>query len=141
MENYIDVSPDAGRKFYQDFNGKGRVVMVNLLKFRKIADYSKAEGLRPQESISGEDAYALYMQHTLPHLKEAGSRVLYFGKCGNFLIGPTTKSWDAVLLVEHESVQKFIAFAQNEAYLKTAGHRTAALEDSRLLPTSQVKEL
>lgn len=30
-------------------------------------------------------------------------------------------------------------FAQNEDYLKYAGHRTAALEDSRLLPTSEVK--
>ena len=141
MENYIDVSPDAGRKFFQAFNGKGRVVMVNLLKFRKIADYSKAEALRPKESISGEDAYALYMQHTLPHLKKAGSKVLYFGNCGDFLIGPTAKSWDAVLLVEHESVHKFIAFAQNEKYLKTAGHRTAALEDSRLLPTSEIDRI
>lgn len=38
-------------------------------------------------------------------------------------------------LVEHESVLKFMEFAQNEDYLKKAGHRTAASEDSRLLPT------
>ena len=141
MEKYIDVRPEAGRMFYQEFSGKGRVVMLNLLKFRQIADYSKFEALRPKEAISGEDAYTLYMQHTLPHLKEAGSQVLYFGKCGEFLIGPIAERWDAVLLVEHASVQKFIEFAQNKAYLKTAGHRTAALEDSRLLPTSQMKHL
>jgi len=42
-----------------------------------------------------------------------------------------------VLLVEHPSVEKFLEFAKNENYLKTAGHRTAALEDSRLLPMTQ----
>ncbi len=141
MEKYIDVRPDAGRKFFQEFNGKGKVVMVNLLKFREIADYSNFESLMPKEIISGEDAYALYMEHTLPHLKKAGSQLLYFGKCSEFLIGPASKHWDAILLVEHASVQKFIEFAQNEAYLKTAGHRTAALEDSRLLPTTQIEHL
>jgi hypothetical protein len=28
-------------------------------------------------------------------------------------------------------------FAQDKEYLKTAGHRTAALEDSRLLPIEE----
>lgn len=52
----------------------------------------------------------------------------------HFLIGPSDELWDKVLLVEHESVARFMAFAQDEAYLKYAGHRTASLDDSRLLP-------
>jgi hypothetical protein len=32
------------------------------------------------------------------------------------------------------SVDDFFAFASNPAYLAGIGHRTAALEDSRLLP-------
>ena len=32
------------------------------------------------------------------------------------------------------SVQDFMAFASNPAYLSGIGHRQAALEDSRLLP-------
>jgi len=39
-----------------------------------------------------------------------------------------------ILLVEHQPAEQFIAFAKHEGYLKTAGHRAAALEDSRLLP-------
>ncbi len=31
-----------------------------------------------------------------------------------------------------------MAFAQNDKYLKTTGHRTAALLDSRLLPMSEL---
>ena len=64
---------------------------------------------------------------------------MFFGKSNNYVIGPTEEKWDLVLLVEHESVAKFMEFAQNEAYLKITGHRTAALEDSRLLPITQSK--
>ena len=139
MNKHIDVSPEAGKEFYQNFHDKGKVVMLNLLKFRATANYTNLEALKPDKEISGEEAYQLYMDGTLPELEKAGSRIIYFGKSRNFLIGPDSEQWDAVLLVEHESVLKFMEFAQNPDYLKIAGHRTAALEDSRLLPTNEIK--
>jgi len=138
MRKYMDASPEAGKEFYQHFHNKGKVVMLNLLKFRARADYTNLEALKPAEEISGEEAYQLYMKSTLPELEKAGSRVIYYGKSKSFLIGPDTEKWDAVLLVEHESVSRFMEFAQNGDYLKNAGHRTAALEDSRLLPTNEM---
>lgn len=139
MEKYLEHKPESGKIFYQNFVGKGKVVMMNLLKFKSIADYSDIEKLRPDHDITGKEAYELYMKYTLPVLDKAGSKIVFFGDSHNFLIGPTHERWDAVLLVEHESVEKFLAFSQNEDYLKTAGHRTAALEDSRLLPISEKK--
>jgi hypothetical protein len=56
------------------------------------------------------------------------------GEGGRFLIGPPEERWDLVLLVRHASVQTFISFASNEAYLGGMGHRLAAIADSRLLP-------
>ena len=38
------------------------------------------------------------------------------------------------MAVRQASVQDFLAFATNEAYLAGVCHRTAALEDARLLP-------
>ena len=137
MENYISTSKEQGIKFYQTFNDKGKLVMLNLLRFRKIADYSGYKELEPANEISGAEAYDLYIQHTITHLKEVDAKVLFFGDAGRFLIGPGNEHWDAVLLVEHQSVQQFLQFAKNEDYLKGAGHRTAALEDSRLLPMTQ----
>ena len=134
MKTYIHPQEEAGKQFYMDFHQKGEIVMLNLLKFKPIADYTGMEALKPEGEVTGEEAYKLYMQYTRPHLKEAGSRLLFSGSSGNFLIGPEQERWDLALLVAHQSVAKFIAFSQNEAYLKTAGHRTAALEDSRLLP-------
>ncbi len=139
MSKHIDASNEAGKEFHQNFHDKGKVVMLNLLKFRATADYTNLDELKPTNNISGEEAYQLYMDSTLPHLEKAGSRIIYFGKSRNFLIGPDSEKWDAVLLVEHESVLKFMEFAQNQDYLKKAGHRTAALEDSRLLPTNEIK--
>ena len=42
------------------------------------------------------------------------------------------------MLVSQRSVQSFLAFAQHESYLAGIGHRTAAIEDSRLLPLSEL---
>lgn len=134
MKNYIDATDEQGKKFYQHFINKRKVVMLNLLKFKAQADYGKATDLKPASDITGKEAYQLYLDHTLPELNKAGSRVIFYGSSQYFLIGPESEKWDAVLLVEHQSVVKFMEFARNENYLKTAGHRTAALEDSRLLP-------
>ncbi len=139
MKKYIDVSQEAGIEFYQKFHQKGKVVMLNLLKFKNIADYSDLKAIKPNKEISGEAAYKLYMEHTLPFLEKAESKVLFYGESGSFVIGPANEKWDMVLLVEHASVSKFMEFAQNEAYLKYAGHRTASLDDSRLLPISQLE--
>tara|TARA_R110002049_G_scaffold33375_4_gene109762 strand:- start:20871 stop:21299 length:429 start_codon:yes stop_codon:yes gene_type:complete len=140
MQKYINVNPESGKRFYQDFHAKGKIVMLNLLKFREKADYTNFSEIKPKDEIKGEEAYQVYLKKTLPELKKAGSRIIYYGKSNNFLIGPESENWDAVLVVEHESVLKFMEFAQNKDYLKNAGHRTAALEDSRLLPSTEIKD-
>ena len=136
MSTYIHPQPEAGKAFYMEYNDKGKVVMLNLLKFRAVADYTGLDAIKPTEPISGQAAYKQYSDHTIPILEKMGSKVLYFGTASSFLIGPESENWDAVLLVEHESAAKFISFAQDPEYLKGAGHRTAALEDSRLLPST-----
>ena len=109
--------------------------MLNLLKYRAIADYNGLDEIQASQALSGEEAYRLYLEYTLPLLEKAGSKVLYFGESHHFVIGPENEKWDAILLVEHESVAKFLEFSMSGEYLKTAGHRWAALEDSRLLPS------
>jgi hypothetical protein len=40
--------------------------------------------------------------------------------------------------VQQSSVASSLAFASHQPYLAGMGHRTAALEDSRLLPLSEI---
>ena len=95
--------------------------------------------LAPKTPITGEDAYRLYMEHTRPHLEKSGGAILFFGRGGMYLIGPSDERWDAAMLVRQESAADFLAFASNREYMSGMGHRVAALEDSRLLPLVEGK--
>src|SRR5579862_534957 len=127
-ETYLEPTQESGRKFLAR-GISGSVVMLNLLRFREIGDYSATPDLAPSEPISGAAAYRFYIEHTLPHLKESGGEVLFLGNGGSFLIGPSSERWDAVMLVRQSSVTDFMTFASNKKYLEGIGHRTAALED------------
>lgn len=132
-QSYLDPTQEQGRAFFSR-GFAGSVVMLNLLRFRDLADYSASPELLQGPAISGEAAYRLYMNHTLPYLRASGGELLFYGRGGDFLIGPTNERWDAAMLVRQASVASFLAFASNQDYLAGIGHRTAALADSRLLP-------
>ena len=132
-DKYLNPTQASGRDLIQR-NISGPVVMLNLLRFREFADYSETPDLAPLLAISGKEAYQLYMKHTIPHLLKSGGEVLFLGEGGAFLVGPENEKWDEVMLIKQNSVEDFMAFASNQEYMKGLGHRTAALEDSRLLP-------
>ncbi len=133
MQPYLEPSQEAGRALFLRAI-PGEVVMLNLLRLRAVADYAAAPELAPAQPISGIEAYERYIAHTLPYLAGSGGALLFFGEGGPFLIGPANERWDRALLVKQSSVQAFMAFAGDEAYLAGLGHRTAAVEDSRVLP-------
>ncbi|WP_173054835.1 hypothetical protein [Candidatus Nitrotoga sp. AM1P] len=68
--------------------------MLNLLRYQAVADYSATPQLAPPTPITGEAAYRLYMEHTMPHLEKSGGKLLFFGRGGDFLIGPSSERWD-----------------------------------------------
>ena len=115
-------------------NIRGPVVMLNLLRFREVADYSAFPELAPSSPISGRAAYERYIEHTLPFLRASGGEVLYLGTGGEYLIGPTGEGWDTAMLVRQSSIAAFMAFASDRAYLAGIGHRVAGVRDSRMLP-------
>ena len=133
MTAYLEPTEAAGRALF----GRGiagGIVMLNLLRFRAVADYSATPALAPRTPISGAEAYDRYVVHTLPHLSRSGGEVVFLGEGGPWLIGPEGERWDRAMLVRQRSLAAFMAFAADEAYLAGIGHRTAALADSRILP-------
>jgi len=132
-ERFLEPTQESGAAlFARDIPGE--VVMLNLLRFREVADYSATPELAPEKPISGREAYERYMQHTAPFLEASGGSLAFVGQGGGYFIGPPEQRWDLVLLVRQKSVADFVQFASNPDYLAGLGHRTAALEDSRLLP-------
>jgi uncharacterized protein (DUF1330 family) len=136
MQTYLEPTQESGRAFFMRGIGDA-VVMLNLLRYREVADYSAAPQLASAMPITGEAAYRLYMEHTMPHLEKSGGKLLFFGRGGSFLIGPSDERWDAAMLIQQSSPSALMAFASNAEYLSGIGHRVAALEDSRLLPLEE----
>lgn len=121
MDNtYLNPTQESGRGFIQR-GIQGQVVMLNLLRFREYADYTATPDLAPTSPISGEAAFQLYIEHTLPHLKKSGGDIIFLGKGGPFLIGPESERWDFVMLIQQNSAEDFLAFASNPEYLKIIG--------------------
>ena len=136
-QTYLDATQESGRAFVMR-RMQGNIVMLNMLRFREIADYSANPELAPATPISGREAFQRYIEHTLPYLRETGGDLTFLGAGGNFLIGPMDERWDLVMLVRQTSVESFMAFNNHQPYLAGLGHRTAAVEDSRILPLSEV---
>ena len=134
---YLEPSESAGKRLVQR-GIEGCLVMLNLLRFREVADYSANPELAPADPISGAEAFERYIRHTLPFLRESGGDVVFFGAGGPLLIGPEDERWDMAMLVRQSSVTSFLAFASHDAYRAGLGHRTAALEDARLLPLTEL---
>ena len=137
-EHFLEATQEAGAALFSR-KITGKVVMLNLLRFRDVADYSANPELMPNEPISGAEAYQKYIDHTLPFLRKSGGDLVFLGKGGRYLIGPQEERWDLVVLVRQNSLSDFMAFSSNKEYLAGMGHRTAALEDSRLLPLVESK--
>lgn len=135
--SYLEPTQEAGRRFVQR-GLAGPVVMLNLLRFRDVADYSGHPELAPASPISGAEAFDRYIEHTLPFLRETGGDILFLGRGGPFLIGPSDEHWDMAMLIRQTSAASFLSFASHAGYLAGLGHRTAALTDSRLLPLSEM---
>ena len=136
-QNYLDAT-DANAVALFQRQISGEIVMLNLLKFKDEADYSADPELKPDTPISGRAAYDKYIEHTLPFLEATGGKLMYLGQGGDYFVGPEDEGWDMAMLVQQNSLDDFIAFATNEDYMKGVGHRTAALEDSRILPLETI---
>src|ERR1700758_1857293 len=71
MRNYFDVTQQSGGALVRR-NIPGEIVMLNLLRFREVADYVASPELAPEQPISGAEAYDRYIVHAMPYLAASG---------------------------------------------------------------------
>jgi uncharacterized protein (DUF1330 family) len=129
------VEPSAERlqEFLEGAGDDAPVVMVNLLRYRERALYPDGFAAEP---CSGREAYGRYGAVAVQRIASVGGRLIWLGSAQATVIGPDAERWDNVVLVEYPSRKKFIEMVSQPEYLAAAPHRTAALEDSRLIATS-----
>ncbi|WP_423915958.1 DUF1330 domain-containing protein [Candidatus Poriferisodalis sp.] len=109
------------------------VVMLNLLRYRETAE--SGYGV---DGLSGEAAYRDYGRRFAELHPRFGGEPIWMGRAGHTAIGPNSEQWDIAILVRYPTRAQFVAMFRDPDYLAIAPVRAAALEDSRIIETTQL---
>jgi uncharacterized protein (DUF1330 family) len=126
---YIDPEFGAIENFVTTYPADTPVLMLNLLRFRDQAEYVDQKA----QACSGPEAYGRYGSGVFPLIEGCGGSIVWQGSQSAMLIGPDDKDWHLAVLARYPSAQAFVDMASSDAYQAVVFHRTAALEDSRLI--------
>jgi uncharacterized protein (DUF1330 family) len=106
--------------------------MLNLLRFHDRARYRDGA-----DRGSGREAYARYAAVALEKVRSVGGEPVFMGRVAAGVIAPPDEVWHEVLLVRYPSVAAFSSMLAMPDYREATRHRTAALDDARLIATVQ----
>lgn len=121
---------EAGARAMAEADPADPVVMLNLLKYRDVAE--PGFGV---DGLSGREAYEVYGRAFAELHPRFGGEPVWMGRGLNTIIGE--EDWDLVILVRYPTRGQFVAMINDPDYQKIAPIRAAALADSRLIETSQ----
>lgn len=126
----IEPSREQLQAFAEQSDDGAPIVMLNLLRYRAQADYSQ----HPQQTpCSGRDAFKRYAKQSIACIEGVGGKVLFIGAALATIIGPEAERWDEIFLVQYPSRRAFLDMIASTQYRAIAFHRSAALQDSRLV--------
>ena len=111
------------------------IVMINLLRYRALADYPDGFDATP---CSGQEAYGRYAAVATQRVASVGGTMLWVGDVRMSVIAPEGEHWDIAALVQYPSRQAFFEMLAQPEYQAIVPHRTAAPPDSRLIDRMHV---
>ena len=120
--NQTVPSPEQMKEFFGS-GEDGPFVMVNLLKFKKRAEYADGR----ETDLTGAEAYAIYGAAVGQCIKDVGGKPGFAGEVKGLLLGEVEDNWDMVALVEYPSLEAFRTMMMSPEYQKIAVHRSAGL--------------
>ena len=132
MQGYVDPDRDQ----FNAFKALPRdvpVMMLNLVKYRAKAQYEDGR------EVTGAEAYAAYGRESAPVFERVGGEIIWRGKPEVMLIGPFEKQWDEIFVARYPTAGAFLEMVTDPVYREAVKHRQAAVEDSRLIRTSEVQ--
>jgi uncharacterized protein (DUF1330 family) len=132
---YIEPDQRVVEDFIAQFPSETPVVMLNLLKFNSQANYLAGQDAEP---CNGFEAFMRYGIAVTPMIEAAGGEQVWQGRPASMLIGPQDKEWNLAVLVRYPSAQAFVDMVSSPEYRAISFHRSAALEDSRLIASEEL---
>jgi uncharacterized protein (DUF1330 family) len=132
MPGYVEPYRAVWREFDSGADS-GPIHMLNLVALKGRAIYPVGH---PDHAANrtGKDAYRIYSDAVVPILQRFGARQVWAAVPELTVIGPTDRErWDIAFVVEYPSGAAFMAMMRDPQYRLAVLHRTAAVEDSRLV--------
>ena len=120
-----EVTPSAPEQLaaFAEPGPDGPIYMVNLLKFKDVAEYEDGRST----DLTGAAAYALYGAAVVAMVAEHGGRIVFSGAVNWLMLGQADDMWDQVAVVEYPNRGALLAMSTSPAYAEIAVHRTAGL--------------
>jgi uncharacterized protein (DUF1330 family) len=132
VENALYPTQERIKDLMSDVSDKP-IVMLNLLKFRKKAQY--ADGRK--SDLTGREAYLLYGMPMQKLVEGQGGRFIFMGQVQSLAIGIVEDMWDVVALMEYPSSAAFARIATSPEVAEIGVHRAAGLEGQLLIRVTQ----
>jgi uncharacterized protein (DUF1330 family) len=127
MANHINPSPESFKAF-RELEREGPIQMLNLVKLKANATYEDAT------EATGAQAYATYGKLSGPIFRGLGGKIIWSGAPEVMLIGPEDgEEWHIAFIAEYPDIAAFVSMMRDPAYQAVTHHRTAAVENSRLI--------
>ena len=131
MTGYVDPSRENWQRF-KDLPRDRPIQMLNLIKFRDLAEYPEGHPLHGQ-GLTGREAYAIYKDGFQRVVADDGAAMIWEADLECTVTGPDGE-WDEAFVMGYPNSVAFMAMVKNEEYISdVVPHRTAAVADSRLL--------
>ena len=122
IDNALMPSGDQAAAFFKAAD-IAPMVMVNLLKFRKLAEYPDGRNV----GMTGREAYAIFGAVVQHCVMQVGGRLLFSGDVTGLLIGQVAELWDAVALTFYPNPQAMLEMVALPDYRGIEVHRYAGL--------------
>jgi uncharacterized protein (DUF1330 family) len=129
--SHIDPDREAWTQFRKLVSDQP-IHMLNLVKVKPLATYPE-DHPDHGKGVTGLEAYRAYGRTTAHILKRVGGRQVWAGKPEVMVTGPQSEAWDICFIAEYPSPAAFIEMVRDPEYREFVKHRTAGVEDSRLL--------
>jgi|GEM_PF-59078 len=108
------------------------IQMLNLIHLRQHADYPEGHP-NHGKGMTGAEAYRAYGKGLAPFLGKLGGRQVWAGRPEAVLTGPDKERWDLAFIIEYPGSAAFLSMVTDADYKEIVKHRTAGVEDSRLI--------
>lgn len=122
-KNSMDPTENQGAEFFADINDDRPVFMVNMMTYKKHAEYEDGR----ESNLSGREAYSLYGAEVVKLLAKHNAKPVFSGQFAGLMVGEVEELWDDIVIVQYPNKAAMLEMFSSEEYQEIHVNRAAGL--------------